>query len=84
VVLLNSDTEVAAGWLDRLAAHARADASIGTATPFSTNATIMSYPRPLEPNPMPPGETTATLDRTFAAANPGRNIDVPTAVGFCM
>jgi GT2 family glycosyltransferase len=84
VVLLNSDTEVAAGWLDRLAAHARADSNIGTVTPFSTNATILSYPRPLEPNALPEGETTATLDAAFAAANPGRNVDVPTAVGFCM
>jgi GT2 family glycosyltransferase len=84
VVLLNSDTEVAAGWLDRLVAHARNDATIGTATPFSTNATILSYPRPLEPNPMPAGETTATLDAVFARANPGRNIDIVTAVGFCM
>lgn len=84
VVLLNSDTEVAAGWLDRLAAHARGDATIGTATPFSTNATILSYPRPLEPNALPPGETTASLDAAFATANAGQNVDVPTAVGFCM
>jgi GT2 family glycosyltransferase len=84
VVLLNSDTEVAHGWLDRLAAHARADAAVGTVTPFSTNATILSYPRPHESNPLPPGETTATLDAAFAAANPGRREDIPTAVGFCM
>jgi GT2 family glycosyltransferase len=84
VVLLNSDTEVADGWLDRLAAHARNDPSIGTATPFSTNATILSYPRTLEANALPPGETTATLDAAFAAANPGRSVDIPTAVGFCM
>jgi GT2 family glycosyltransferase len=84
VVLLNSDTEVADGWLDRLAAHARNDPSIGTATPFSSNATILSYPRTLEANPLPPGETTATLDAAFAAANAGRSVDIPTAVGFCM
>jgi GT2 family glycosyltransferase len=84
VVLLNSDTEVAAGWLDRLAAHARADAAVGTASPFSSNATILSYPRPHESNPLPPGESLATLDAAFAAANPGRREDIPTAVGFCM
>ena len=84
VVLLNSDTEVAAGWLDRLAACVRRDAAIGTITPFSTNATICSYPRNHGPNAMPAGETTASLDRAFAAANAERSADIPTAVGFCM
>ena len=84
VTLLNSDTEVAAGWADRILAHFDADPKIGTATPFSNNATICSYPRTLQSNPMPPGETTASLDADFALANPGRRIDIPTAVGFCM
>jgi GT2 family glycosyltransferase len=84
VVLLNSDTEVAPGWLDRLAACAASDPAIGTVTPFSNNATIMSYPRTLEPNALPRGETTASLDAAFAAVNGGVSIDVPTAVGFCM
>jgi O-antigen biosynthesis protein len=84
VVLLNSDTEVADGWLDRLAAAALRDPAIGTVTPFSTNATILSYPRFHGPNALPRGETTATLDAAFAAANAGRAVDIPTAVGFCM
>jgi GT2 family glycosyltransferase len=84
VILLNSDTEVADGWIDRLVAHFAADASIGTATPFSNNATICSYPRTLAANAMPAGETTASLDAAFAAANAGRLVDIPTAVGFCM
>jgi GT2 family glycosyltransferase len=83
VVLLNSDTEVAKGWLDRLAAHA-ADPHAGTVTPFSNNATICSYPRTLERNDLPPGETTASLDRAFAKANLRRAEEIPTAVGFCM
>jgi GT2 family glycosyltransferase len=84
VLLLNSDTEVADGWLDRIAAHAERDKSIGTVTPFSNNATICSYPRTLEPNELPPGETTASLDAAFARANAGQCADIPTAVGFCM
>ena len=84
VVLLNSDTEVASGWLDRIGAHFVADAAIGTATPFSNNATICSYPRTLASNAMPAGETTASLDAAFAAVNAGRRVDIPTAVGFCM
>lgn len=84
VVLLNSDTEVADGWLDRLAAHAARDPAVGTVTPFSNNATICSYPRTLENNPLPEGETTASLDAAFARANAGRSAEIPTAVGFCM
>jgi GT2 family glycosyltransferase len=84
VVLLNSDTEVAPGWLDRLAAHAARDSTIGTVTPFSNNATICSYPRTLENNLLPQGETTASLDAAFARANAGLSADIPTAVGFCM
>lgn len=84
VVLLNSDTEVAPGWLDRLAACARSDLSIGTVTPFSNNATICSYPRTLVSNALPAGETTASLDAGFAQANAGRSADIVTAVGFCM
>src|SRR5262249_2067869 len=44
VVLLNSDTEVAGDWLDRLIRQAYAAPNIGTVTPFSNNATICSYP----------------------------------------
>lgn len=84
VLLLNSDTEVAPGWLDRIAACARRDPAIGTVTPFSNNATICSYPRTLVNNAIPPGETTASLDAAFAAANAGRAADIVTAVGFCM
>ena len=84
VVLLNSDTEVADGWADRIAAHFAADPTIGTVTPFSTNATICSYPRTLVANALPAGESTASLDTAFASANAGRRVDIPTAVGFCM
>ena len=45
VVLLNSDTEVTAGWLDALARCAASSPHVGTITPWSNNA-----PRP---NPLP-------------------------------
>jgi len=84
VVLLNSDTEVANDWLDRLHACARADERTGTATPFSNNATICSYPRLCEDNPLPEGYSVAALDHLFRETNRGRTTDLPTAVGFCM
>lgn len=84
VLLLNSDTEVAGDWLDRLrdAAYRRADT--GSVTPLSNNATICSYPRFCESNPLPPGFDTASLDQLCAATNPGVSVQVPTGVGFCM
>ncbi|OLN25118.1 Glycosyltransferase [Desulfovibrio sp. DV] len=84
VVLVNSDALVFDGWLDRLAAAAHAAPDIGTATPFSNNATICSYPAFNADNPLPGDIAPAALDRLFAAANAGRSIDMPTAVGFCM
>ena len=84
VLLLNSDTEVADGWLDRLAACAARAPDAGTVTPFSNNATICSYPRFAVPNALPAGESTAGLDARFARANAGRAVELPTAVGFCM
>ena len=84
VVLLNSDTEVSNDWLDRLRQTAYSDTKVGTVTPLSNNATICSYPRFCQPNPLVNGHTTASLDALCAATNPGVAIDVPTGVGFCM
>ena len=84
VVLLNSDTEVAADWLDRLRQAAYREANIGTATPLSNNATICSYPRFCESNPLPAGQDTAAMDALCAQTNAGASVDIPTAVGFCM
>ena len=84
VLLLNSDTEVANDWLDRLRRCAYAQARVGSATPFSGNATICSYPVFCADNPLPPGHTTASLDQLFAQANAGQSVEVPTGVGFCM
>jgi GT2 family glycosyltransferase/2-polyprenyl-3-methyl-5-hydroxy-6-metoxy-1,4-benzoquinol methylase len=84
VVLLNSDTEVANDWLDRLRAAALSQESVGTVTPFSNNATICSYPQFCVDNPLLPGHDTASTDRLCAAVNRGRAVDIPTAVGFCM
>lgn len=84
VLLLNSDTEVANDWLDRIRAAAYGDQRIASVTPLSTNATICSYPRFCEDNPLPTGYTTARLDALCARTNPGAVVDVPTGVGFCM
>ena len=84
VLLLNSDTEVANDWLDRIRSAAYGDAKIASVTPFSNNATICSYPRFCQDNDLPAGYDTARLDALCAQTNPGAVVDVPTGVGFCM
>ena len=84
VLLLNSDTEVAGDWLDRIRAAAYGDQKVASVTPFSNNATICSYPRFCQDNDLPAGWTTAELDALCARTNPGQVVDVPTGVGFCM
>ncbi len=83
VVLLNSDTEVPAGWLTRLAGQAYSYPRVATVSPFSNNATLCSYPA-VEGGPLPFGETLARIDAACLAANAGRSVTVPTTVGFCM
>ena len=61
VVLLNSDTLVAPGWLEGLRAVAYSAPDIGTVTPLSNDATILSYPDPTGGNPVPDLPATARL-----------------------
>jgi GT2 family glycosyltransferase/glycosyltransferase involved in cell wall biosynthesis len=84
VVLLNSDTEVYGDWLDRLRHAARRNERTGTVTPLSNNATICSYPNFLHDNPYPLELSYVSLDELAAEANAGMEVEVPTAVGFCM
>jgi GT2 family glycosyltransferase len=84
VVLLNSDTEVADYWLDRMVACAGTDRRIGTVTPFSNNAEICSFPEFCRPNALPAGWDTGRLDSLFAKSVTPAAIDIPTGVGFCM
>ncbi len=85
VVLLNSDAEVGGdGWLDRLRSACYRDARTGTATPWSNNATIFSYPAFPEGGSLPVGETTASMARLCAEWLDSQTLEVPTAHGFCM
>ncbi len=84
VVLLNSDTEVPPGWLQRLQICARASARVATVTPFSNNATICSYPLFCQSSDLPGGLALEQLDTLFAKANAGSSCELPTAVGFCV
>jgi GT2 family glycosyltransferase len=84
VVLLNSDTEVTAGWLEKLQEAAYSDPAIATVTPFSNNATIASLPRFAEVNALPAGWSAdrfaALVERVAARERPR----LPTGVGVCL
>ena len=84
VVLLNSDTVPPPGWIEALRAIVHGAPDIGSATPFSNDATILSYPDPVRPNPVPDRREVRRWARWAAQANAGVAIDIPTAVGFCM
>ncbi len=84
VLLLNADTEVYDGWLDRLRRTALQQGRVGTVTPLSNNASICSYPRRNQDNPYPFELTDAQLAALAARVNQGLSVPAPTAVGFCM
>jgi len=83
VVLLNADTEVFGDWVDRLMTATAGAERIGTATPWSNAATILSYPRGFISNQLLLEIGPAGLDRLASRLAP-TEIDIPTGVGFCL
>ena len=84
VVLLNSDTLVPPGWLEELRAVAYSARDIGTVTPLSNDATILSYPAASGENVLPDLAETIRIDRWARRVNGGAAIDIPVGVGFCL
>lgn len=83
VILLNSDTVVADGWLDAIASVAASSASIGTVTPISNNATICSFPNFCLDNELPAGYDVSKLAK-LCEGNIEAPVELPTAHGYCM
>jgi O-antigen biosynthesis protein len=84
VVLLNADTIVPPGFLDRLAAAARTAPDIGTVTPLTNNGEFVSFPVPNVPNPLPSVPEIEAIDRAADAANGGCVVELPSGIGFCL
>lgn len=84
VLLLNADTIVPKGWLNKLRQAAYAEPNIGTVTPFSNRATIFSLPRTCFDNDMPLEMSVEQMNTLCGELNAGVIVDVPTGVGFCM
>lgn len=84
VLLLNSDTEVTPGWLDRMIDVAYSDESIGTVTPLSNNATLVSVPVGLQRNELPPELSLEEYGEIVNKCAYNEQLELPTAHGFCM
>ena len=84
VIILNSDTLVSGNWIDRIYSHYLKDNTISTITPFSNNATICNYPDLNGFEKIPHNEKLFLIDDAFKKVNLGKNIEIPTGVGFCM
>lgn len=81
-VLLNSDTIVTRGWLERMLECAASDARVASITPWSNNAEICSFPEFCRSNALP-----MRLDQLAEAAMSAgvpEYPELPTGVGFCL
>jgi GT2 family glycosyltransferase len=84
-VLLNTDTEVPFGWLERLMYPIFKMEKIATTTPFTNSGTICSFPNYLEDNEIPEGLNVNNVDSYFKDLPLTKTyIEIPTGVGFCM
>ncbi len=83
-ILLNSDTIVTAGWVEKLQRCARSSERIATVTPLSNAATLASVPVAFRDNPLPEGFTVDSYGELVERVSLHRYPRVTVAVGFCM
>ena len=84
VILLNSDTIVTKGWIEKLIACAYSSDSIGTVTPLSNSATIASVPVAFVDNVLPEGKTVDEFAELVEHCSFCDYPRITVAVGFCM
>lgn len=84
VVLLNSDTEVAGDWLERLRRQSFVNSKVSSVTATSNHATICSFPIMEERADWPLGFSTSDMQKNLGLHNSLRHVEIPTGVGFCM
>lgn len=76
IVLLNSDVELPAGWLDRLLAPFLRDPTVGLVTPLATSGANLTVS-------LTPGQDWRDAD-AIAGRCPPRFADACTAIGYCL
>ncbi len=83
-LLLNSDTIVPAGFLERLRSAAHHTPRTGIVSPLTNNGTICSVPEFMHANPLPEGLDSDAFDALVRATSPRQRPEIFTAHGFCM
>ena len=84
VILLNSDTVVTAGWVEKMESCAYLDRSTGTVTPLSNNASLCSVPEPFEENKLPEGVSVEAAGEIIERCSLKKYPRISVANGFCM
>ena len=84
VVVLNSDTKVTPGWLERMDRCLRSDRRIGIVSPLSNNATLLSVPVMNYNNQLPEKMTIDSFAELVSRSSTRSYPRLPTAHGFCM
>lgn len=84
VILLNSDTIVTKGWVEKLCACAYREESTGTVTPLSNSATLCSVPVMCQDNKVPENLTVDEYAALIEKCSLKRYPRITVAVGFCM
>ena len=82
VLLLNADTLLPSGVVERFRLIARADPLIGTINPISNHGEFVSFPKPFAYNDFDDANW-RRIDHASANANAGIAIDLPSGAGFC-
>ncbi|OPY75949.1 MAG: N-glycosyltransferase [Syntrophorhabdus sp. PtaU1.Bin153] len=84
-VILNTDTVLPKGWIQRIMAPIiQNEDIIASVTPFSNSASICSFPVSCENNKPYKDLPLDTLDACFQLYGPTEPEKIPTGVGFCM
>ena len=84
VILLNADTLVPSGFVERLQRAAYLSDDIGTVIPLSNNSEISDFPKPNTKNPIGEFEDVRRIDRAASNSNLDVVVDVPNGTGFCL
>jgi len=84
IILLNSDTEVTPGWVEKICNCAYSRPNVATVTPLTNNGTICSVPNWFEDNIVPPALGVIGMSNLIERISERIYPEIPVGVGFCL